>query len=111
MKQEKKMEWLQEEVLRLREKVSSIQDENTALKRALEDKDGQIAQMSGELEGRHDTWEQHLKTQSEIIEDAYESKMRFDQAYRELQALRKKYKSEMDARLRMLDRTIKGKAV
>lgn len=111
MKPEKKTEWLQEEVLRLREKIGSLQDENTALKRALEDKDGQIAKLINESEARHDTWEQHLKTQSEMIEDAYESKMRYDQAYQELQTLKEKYKSEMNARLRLFDRTIKGKAV
>ena len=98
-------------MLRLREKLCSLRDENTALKQALEDRDGQIAVLRDESEKKRDLWEQHLKINAELIEEAYESKMKFDEAYQELRKLRKRYQSEMDARLRMLDRTLKGKAV
>ena len=68
MTNEKKIEKLKEEIQRLREKANSLQDENKALKTALDDKDKKIAELERLAERRAELWEKHLTDTAEAIE-------------------------------------------
>ena len=92
----KKIERLKEEIQRLREKTNSLQDENTALKTALEDKDRKIAELEQGAEKRTELWERHLTETAEAIEEAAEAKLAFEQALARTDELRR----EMEQALR-----------
>lgn len=92
-----------EELLRLREKLNSLQDENSALKQALSDKDRTIAEMEKKMAARNAVWEEHLTTVSEAIEEAAEARLGFEQAHEEVKALQKELKEALRAVRKQFD--------
>ena len=103
MTETKKIERLKEEIQRLREKTNSLQDENMALKTALEDKDRKIAELDQSAETRTELWEKHLTDTAEAIEEAAEAKLAFEQALAQTNVLRR----EMDQALRAIRKLLK----
>lgn len=98
MTEGKRIEKLKDEIQRLREKTGSLQDENTALKAALDDKDKKIAELEADLERRSALWEKHLTEVAEAIEEAAEAKLGYEQARNAAEALRR----ELTAALRAI---------
>lgn len=98
----KRIEKLKEEIQRLREKTGSLQDENTALKAALEDKDKTIAELEKAAEGRAALWEKHLTDVAEAIEAAAEARLGYEQAREATEELRR----ELTAALRAIKKRL-----
>lgn len=86
-----------EELLRLREKINSLQDENSALEQALSDKDKVIEGLEKRIATKAAAWEEHLRSVSEAIEEAAEARLSFEQAHEEAAALQKELKEALRA--------------
>ena len=102
MTEGKRIEKLKEDVQRLREKTGSLQDENTALKAALDDKDKKIAELEKAAEGRAELWEKHITEVAEAIEEAAEAKLGYEQARDAAEDLRR----ELSAALRIIKKQL-----
>ena len=111
MKQERKIERLEGETLRQREKIDSLQKENSALKEALADKERMIEELQSKWEDREAVWEKHLQDTAEAIEEAAEARLAYEAATEEVTALKKEYRRGMEQLVGMIKRTAKGKAV
>ena len=96
-----------EELLRMREKLNSLQDENSALKQALADKDAEIAEMERRQSEFESKWEQHLTTVSEAVEEAAEAKLAYEQA----QETASELNNELKRLIKSIKKNINGKAV
>ena len=102
MTEGKRIEKLKEEVQRLREKLSSLQDENTALKTALDDKDKKIAELEKAADERAELWGKHLTDVAEAIEEAAEARLGYEQAREATEELRR----ELTAALRAIKKRL-----
>lgn len=85
----KSAERLNEEIMRMREKLNSLQDENSALKKALSDKEKELKETNAKYAAREAAWSEHLTNVSEAIEEAAEARLGYLQALEEVSALKK----------------------
>ena len=97
MTEARKNEKPKEENQRLREKLNSLQDENTALKKALADKEDRIAELEHEVDSRAEQWEKHLTETATAIEEAAEAKLAFEQAKAAVDEMRREYRLALRA--------------
>lgn len=107
MTDSRRIEKQKEEIERLREKLNSLQDENKALKTALEDREERIAALERELDSRAELWEKHLTDTAEAIEEAAEARLGYEQAKQAADNMCR----ELKQILRSFRRTETGKAV
>lgn len=111
MAKDKKYERQNDELLRMREKLTSLNNENSALKAALVDKEKTITDLEEDRDKLLQQWNERVNELSEAIESASEAEMIYRKAYDTAIALQKKYKVEMEKRMKLLKQATNRKAV
>lgn len=104
MNKDKKIERQENEIQRQRDKIAELQDENSALKKALSDKDSCMSAIEAEREELYARWEKQLREHAQAIEEAYEAKMKYEESYRQIVEIKEKYEKDMSALLRSFRR-------